>query len=113
MIQIYGIKNCDSVKKALTFFKKHALDYEFIDYKNEPLECSLITKWLESLPIDALFNAKSTTYRALNLKELNLDDQAKAQWLCKNNLLIKRPVIVTPKKVLVGFNEAIYEGELL
>lgn len=113
MIKVYGIKNCDSVKKALSFFKKHALDYEFIDYKTQPLPCEIIKSWLKDVSIEKLFNAKSTTYRELKLKELNLDDESKSEWLCKHNLLIKRPVVVTNKGILVGFDEAIYEGELL
>lgn len=110
MLKVYGIKNCDSVKKALAFFKKHAIDYEFIDYKTEPLPCEKIGMWVAKAGIEALFNAKSTTYRGLGLKELNLDAKAKEAWLCEKNLLIKRPIVEFNDKLLVGFNEETYQG---
>ena len=110
MLKVYGIKNCDSVKKALAFFKKHSIAYEFIDYKNEPLPCETIGMWVAKAEIEPLFNAKSTTYRELGLKELSLDAKAKEEWLCKKNLLIKRPIVEFNDKLLVGFNEETYQG---
>ena len=108
MIKVYGIKNCDSVKKALKFFKEHNLDVEFIDFKQEALPCEKITQWLTKVDIATLFNARSTTYRNLKLKELNLSDEQKAEWLCKENLLIKRPVIEFGDELIVGYNEEQY-----
>ncbi len=108
MLKVYGIKNCDSVKKALKFFKENRIAYELIDFKQEPLKCEKITQWLQKADINKLFNARSTTYRNLKLKELNLDDKQKAHWLCKENLLIKRPVVEFDDKLLVGYNEQEY-----
>ena len=113
MIQVYGIKNCDSVKKALSFFKKHNLEYTLFDFKEESLACDTINKWLEKTDLKTLFNARSTTYRNLKLKELNLNDTAKQEWLCKENMLIKRPVVEFNSTVLVGFNEENYQGVFL
>ena len=109
MIKVYGIKNCDSVKKALKFFKSHDLDYEFFDFKNETLPCQNITDWLEKTDIKTLFNARSTTYRNLKLKEKNLTQIEQQEWLCKENLLIKRPVVTLGDELLVGFNEENYQ----
>lgn len=108
MIQIYGIKNCDSVKKAISFFKKNDLAYELFDYKEQSLECEKISIWLQKTDTKTLFNARSTTYRNLKLKELNLNDTQKQEWLCKENMLIKRPVIEFENNLLVGFNEQNY-----
>jgi Spx/MgsR family transcriptional regulator len=108
MIKIYGIKNCDSIKKALSFFKKNDIEYEFIDFKKEPLPCEKIHQWLEKVDINKLFNARSTTYRNLKLKELNLNDKERAEWLCKENLLIKRPIIETNSEIIVAYNEDEY-----
>ncbi|MEN4052463.1 MULTISPECIES: arsenate reductase family protein [Sulfurimonas] len=108
MIKVYGIKNCDSVKKALKFFKENNIAFELIDFKQEPLPCEKITAWLEKVDINKLFNSRSTTYRNLKLKELNLDDAQKAEWLCKENLLIKRPVVEFDDKLTVGYNEQEY-----
>ena len=113
MIHIYGIKNCDSVKKAIKFFKTHDLEYKLFDFKTETLPCEKISQWLQQTEITTLFNARSTTYRNLKLKELNLDESEKQAWLCKENLLIKRPVIEFGEKLLVGFNEENYQRSFL
>jgi len=113
MIEIYGIKNCDSVKKALAFFKKHSLEYTLHDFKETPVGCTKIDAWLEQVDMKSLFNSKSTTYRNLKLKELDLNEEGQKEWLCKENLLIKRPVIEFNGKVLVAFNEDIYTRSFL
>lgn len=109
MIKVYGIKNCDSVKKALKFFKNNNLEFELYDFKTQELPCQKIDEWLTQTDIKTLFNARSTTYRNLKLKELDLNENEQAQWLCKENLLIKRPVVEYEDTILVGFNEEIYQ----
>lgn len=109
MLKVYGIKNCDSVKKALKFFTKHGLEYELHDFKSQAVSCDTIESWLQKTDIKTLFNTRSTTYRNLKLKELNLDEKGVREWLCKENLLIKRPVIEYKEKLFVGFNEEIYQ----
>ncbi|HIP14387.1 MAG TPA: Spx/MgsR family RNA polymerase-binding regulatory protein [Sulfurimonas autotrophica] len=113
MIKVYGIKNCDSVKKALSFFKKHTITYELFDFKTEKLPCEKIEYWASKVDIKTLFNNRSTTYRNLKLKELNLDETGQKEWLCKENLLIKRPVIEYNDDVIVGFNEEKYQRSFL
>ena len=113
MLKIYGIKNCDSVKKALKFFKLHNIEHRLIDFKTEPVDINKIKEWSEQCEIKTLFNSRSTTYKTFNLKELNLDNEAKAQWMAKENLLIKRPVVEYNNKLLVGFNQTTYESEFL
>lgn len=114
MISVYGIKNCDSVKKALRFLDKNNLSYTFHDFKKEPVPRSLVQKWAQSVEMKQLFNTRGTTYRTLKLKELNLDNEQKLAWLSKENMLIKRPVIeYGPNKVLVAFDEDQYAQELL
>jgi Spx/MgsR family transcriptional regulator len=108
MIKIYGIKNCDSVKKAIKFLKVHTLAYELIDFKITPVDCKKVQEWLQKTTVTKLFNTRSTSYRNLKLKEKNLTDEQKAEWLCKENLLIKRPVIEFGEKLIVGYNEQEY-----
>jgi len=110
MVKIYGIKNCDSVKKALKFFKEHNISYELFDFKQEPLSCKKIEEWLTKTSIEKLFNSRSTTYRNLKLKELALDEKQKAEWLCRENLLIKRPVVEFNEQLLVGYSEEAYKN---
>ena len=110
MLQIYGIKNCDSVKKALKYFKEQKIEFNFIDFKENPQDCDKISKWISKSDINTLFNNRSTTYRNLKLKELNLDDNGKKEYLCKENLLIKRPVIEFNDTLVVGFNLENYKN---
>ncbi len=108
-MRVYGIKTCGSVKKAIKFFKNRGIEFEFIDLKKEPVGCEKIEEWIKKVGVDTLLNKKGTKYRTLKLKELNLDDEAKKEWLCKENLLIKRPVIELDEKVIVGFDEEKYK----
>lgn len=112
-MKLYGIKNCDSVKKAIKYFNAHAIEYEFVDLKTQSVESHTVSKWLESAELKKLFNARSTTYRTLGLKELNLDDDAKVKWLIKEPMLIKRPVIELDNgSTIVGFSESEYNQKL-
>ncbi len=113
MIKVYGIKNCDSVKKALSFFKKHNLEYSLFDFKEDKVPAQDIASWLLKTDMKTLFNSRSTTYRTLKLKELNLCDDEKQEWLFKENMLIKRPVIVYKDELLVGYNEEKFQGVFL
>jgi len=111
---LFGIKNCDSVRKAVKFCKTHDIEYTLIDFRESPVDERVIKEWLATgVTIKALFNSRSTTYRTLKLKDKNLNDQEKIEWLAKENLLIKRPILsLDDGRVVVGFDEAIYK-ELL
>ena len=113
MVKVYGIKNCDSVKKAINFFKEHSIEYTLFDFKSASLPCEKIDEWLKHVDMKTLFNTRGTTYRTLNLKALDLDDNGKKEWLCKENMLIKRPVLEFDNKVMVGYNQNEYEGAFL
>ena len=109
-MKVYGIKTCGSVKKALKFFKEKNIEYEFVDFKKTPVGCEKIDEWLSRVDMNILFNKRGTKYRQLKLKELNLDENGMKEWLCKENLLIKRPVIELDNgDVIVGFDEEKYE----
>jgi len=110
MIKVYGIKTCGSVRKALKFFDENNIEYEFVDFKKELVGCDKIESWLKSVDINLLFNSRGTKYKTLKLKELNLDDEGKKEWLCKENLLIKRPVVeLEDGRVVVAFDEEKYK----
>jgi Spx/MgsR family transcriptional regulator len=109
--KIYGIKTCDTVRKALKFLRERGVAFEFVDLKKEPVDCDTIDRWLEKVEIGTLFNRRGTKYRTLKLKELNLDEVGMREWLCKENLLIKRPVIETEEgELVVGFDPERYEA---
>ncbi|WP_457607032.1 arsenate reductase family protein [Nitratifractor sp.] len=110
MIRLYGIKTCDTVRKARRWLESHGIDCEFVDLKATPVDCETIDRWLQKVEISTLFNKRGTKYRLLKLKELNLDDTGMREWLCKENLLIKRPVLELENgEVIVGFKEELYE----
>jgi len=113
MVKIYGIKNCDSVKKAIRFLNTHAISYQFIDFRETPIGEECIDSWLEKTTLKTLFNARSTTYRTLKLKEKQLTDDEKRHWLAKENMLIKRPVILFENHLIIGYNESQYQEVLL
>jgi Spx/MgsR family transcriptional regulator len=109
-MKVYGIKTCGSVKKALKFFNDKAIEYEFHDFKKAPVGCDKIEEWLKKVDINTLFNKRGTKYRQLKLKELNLDEEGMKEWLCRENLLIKRPVIELDNgDIIVGFDEEKYK----
>jgi len=108
MLKVYGIKNCDSVRKAIKHFKAHNITYEFVDFRETPVSEATVSSWLKHTDIKTLFNTRGTTYRTLKLKELDLNDADKQLWLSKENMLIKRPVVELDNKVIVGYNESQY-----
>ncbi len=109
MIKVYGIKTCGSVRNALKFFKDNSLEVEFVDFKKVSPTKEQIQQWIEKSDINVLFNSKGTKYKTLQLKELNLDSQGKFEWLEKEPMLFKRPVIEFEEKLVVGFNEDEYK----
>jgi len=113
MITVYGIKTCGSVQKALKFFKENNIEVDFFDFKKETPSVDVVKSWVEKSDINILFNSKGTKYRTLKLKELNLDDNGKFEWLCKEPMLFKRPVIEFDDKLVVAFNEDIYKNTFL
>ena len=117
MITIYGIKTCNSVRNAIKFCKDNSLEHTFHDFRAEPLEDSKIDFFASKVDINKLFNSRGTKYKDLKLKELNLDNEGKLEWLKKENMLLKRPVIEYSNqgenKVLVAFDKELYQEELL
>jgi Spx/MgsR family transcriptional regulator len=113
MTKIYGIKTCGSVRKAIKFFNDNNLEFEFVDFRKEPLDDSKIDFFASHIDINKLFNNKGTKYRDLKLKELNLDEQGKLEWLKKENMLLKRPVIEFDDNAICGFDEEVYKNTFL
>jgi arsenate reductase len=113
VIKMYGIPTCGSVKKAKKFFNDNEIEFQFIDFKKTPATKEQIENWLKQVSIDKLFNNRGTKYRTLKLKDLNLDDEGKKEWLFKENLLIKRPIIEFDDNVIVAFDEDEYKNIFL
>lgn len=107
-MKIYGITTCGSVKNAFTFFKNKTLPYEFIDLKKVSIEEEKLRVWLQKQPLSIIFNTKGTKYKTLGLNK-TISDEEKIQWLLKEQLLYKRPIIECDDgRLIVGFNEELY-----
>lgn len=109
MIEVWGIKNCQSVKKALSFLDEKKLDYQFIDYKKNPPNSTLLREWIDLKGIQTVLNSKSTTYKNLKLKEKNLSKEELMAVIEANPTLIKRPVLVSKGVLEFGFSKEVYE----
>lgn len=114
MTKIYGIKACDTMKKAFTWLDKNKVAYEFHDYKKEALDAATLKRWVKAVGYEVLLNTKGTTWRKLSDADRENITETKAIKLMLANLsLIKRPVIEGERCVLVGLNEANYLKHLV
>ena len=116
MMIIYGIPNCDSVKKAFTWLKEHHIDYEFHDYKKNGISSVKLTMWTKQIDWNLLLNKKGTTWRKTEIKIQSAitNEKAAIQWLILNTSAIKRPLIESDLKIMaIGFDEIVYKRMLL
>ena len=104
-IQVYGIKNCDTVKKALVYLNDHDVNYQFIDFRQNPISQQVLIKMVESVGWELLINKRSTTYRSLSEEEKN---NINYDLVLRLPTLIKRPVLVRDENIMVGFSEQQY-----
>ena len=108
---LYGISNCDTVKKAKNWLEKNKIDNSFHDFRKQGLEPEILQDWLKQVAWDKLLNKRSTTWRNL---EPSIQQSANAeniiQLLIENPTLIKRPVLKGNGIITVGFNTDTYQG---
>lgn len=121
-IILYGIKTCSSVKKAITLLDKHSIPFHFIDLKTttpsqkqlnkEQLNKEQLKSWIESKGIKVILNSKGTTYKNLKkegkITESILDSHIQEQIdiLFATPMLLKRPIITSDKRLIIGYNES-------
>lgn len=110
---IYGIKNCDTMKKARTWLDTHGVAYEFHDYKAAGVEKDKLKQWSDKLGWETLLNRAGTTFKKLPEadKEGLTEKKALALMLAQPSM-IKRPVLEIGGKLLVGFKPDIYDKEV-
>ncbi|MES2775117.1 MAG: arsenate reductase [Bacteroidota bacterium] len=114
-MKVYGIPNCDVIKKVLDWFKVNNIDYEFHDYKKDGISQAKLISWVKQVGLEIVLNKRSTTWRELTTEEQeSASEPAAAIALMVNNTsLIKRPVIESGDKVvMVGFNQTQYDQKL-
>jgi len=109
-INLYGLKNCDTCKKAMKALEQKNIDFEFIDIRSEADLSSKLPEWLNSVGVDKLLNKRSTTWRSLTAAEQEAALGGKTKTTLENNpTLIKRPVIEVQKTIYVGWTKDVQE----
>jgi arsenate reductase (glutaredoxin) len=106
MIDLYGIPNCDTVKKARTWLDAQGIAYAFHDYKKEGADPHKLATWIDAAGLDKVLNRAGTTFRKLpDADKADLDKDRAIALMVANPSTIKRPVVEHAGGVLVGFKE--------
>lgn len=110
-LTLYGIKNCDTVRKARKWLDANQVQYHFHDFKSEPLTHTTYMTWRENHDVFTLINKRSTTWKNLSEQEQATITQESDFALVQQNLsMIKRPVLDNGKAQIFGFKEADYSA---
>ncbi len=104
-MRLYGLKNCDSCKKAMKALEAKGVDFSFVDMRGGSVDAARIEKWLSKTGAELLVNRRSTSWRNLTEGQKQQAEKEPAKLLADNPTLIKRPVIETGKDVLVGWGQ--------
>jgi len=110
MIMLYGIPNCDSMKKARKWLAEHDVAYDFHDYKKLGIDEALLHGWIARVGWEVLLNRRGMMWRKLTAEQKdNIDEQNAVEIMLSTPSIIKRPVLVKDDLILVGFDETKYE----
>jgi Spx/MgsR family transcriptional regulator len=112
-IKVYGIANCDSVKKARKLLEAKGIDYTFIDFKKEQPEEKQIKNWLKVFGAEKVINKRGTTWRKLGDKDQALAEGSTSDQISlilKNTSMIKRPIIESKSTKIIGFDKEAIEA---
>lgn len=106
---LYGIPNCDTMKKARTWLESHGIEYRFHDYKKLGINRETLAGWAKVVGWEALLNRAGTTFRKLGEgRKDNLDERKALALMLEQPSMIKRPVLETDRTLLVGFSPEKY-----
>jgi Spx/MgsR family transcriptional regulator len=110
MITLYGIPNCDTIKKARKWLEKYGIDYQFHDFRKDGLDSKQLKSWVKELGWETLLNRRGMTWRKLTDEQKDSINEKNAMQLMINQpAIIKRPVLDLDGKLHVGFKEAEYQ----
>ena len=110
MVELYGIPNCDTMKKARNWLTEHGVDYSFHDFKKEGLDAALLDEWLSRVDWETLLNRRGMMWRKLDdAAKANIDATSARQVMLDTPTIIKRPVLIKDGQISVGFKEADYQ----
>lgn len=107
MTILYGIKNCDTVKKARAWLDANHVDYQFHDFRVDGITRQKVEQWIDRIGVEILINKRSTTWKELSsTQQHDLSKTAATQLILDNPTLIKRPLVEHADEVFVGFKDA-------
>ena len=113
MTTLYGIANCDTVRKARKWMDSRGLDYEYHDVREDGLDEASLTDWADACGWQSLLNKRSTSFHNLSDADKRVTEREHAiRLMLANPTLIKRPILTHGETVLVGFNESEWENTL-
>lgn len=107
---LYGISNCDTVRKARKFLEANQLEFKYHDFRKDGLDATIIQGWLQQITYQQLINKRSTTWKTLSDTQRQAVEQQDLTLLVENPTLIKRPVLVTADHIYLGFDLATYQS---
>ena len=111
MTTLYGIKNCDTMKKARAWLDSRGIAYEFHDYKVAGIECARLERWCKRVGWETLLNRAGTTFRKLpEAAKQDLNEARAIALMLEQPSMIKRPVLERGKTLLVGFDPEKYSA---
>ena len=109
MVRVYGIRNCDTMKKAFAWLESHKVAYDFHDYKKAGVPPGKLKEWAAKVGWEKLVNSRGPTWRKIpDVEKRNLDETKALALLKKNSSAIRRPVVEVRGGVLVGFDPGEY-----
>jgi len=112
-IRMYGIKNCDTVKKARSWLEVRGVEYDFHDYKAAGIDRNRLERWCKELGWEVLLNRSGTTFRKLPEADKQVADARNAiALMLEQPSMIKRPVLDLGRRLLVGFKPEVYMDAL-
>ena len=110
---LYGINNCDTVRKARRWLAQNELDYQFHDYRRDGIDAALVNRLESVVGWELMLNRRSTSWRQLSEEErLDMSGEKARRLMVQQPTLIKRPLLECRHTVVVGFNPALYTSEL-
>lgn len=107
MLLIYGIPNCDTVRKTLRYLENRAMEFRFIDLRNPGIGKAKLEQWCKKADWETLLNRRSNSFRGLpEADKTGLNQERAVELMYKNPTLIKRPVIELGSRLIIGYPEA-------
>jgi len=111
--KMYGIPNCDNIKKARKWMERNGVNYVFHDYKTSGITAEKLEHWLLNVDLDVLLNKRGTTFKKLpDVIRENVTEATAIPLMLQNPSMIKRPVLEHEGQIIVGFKSSEYEAAL-